>query len=181
MPDPRPLSDAPSAVEISIALDRILASAEFVRSRRLSDFLTYVVEGSLEDGAVAPKGYTIAIEALGRPAAFDPEHDAIVRVTASRLRVALARYYSAEGGGDPIVIKVPRGGYVPAISRVERRGLPAMFGRLQALSRLLAARVWRLLPPAPNRQMAPGYGRQDRQGEQIERAVAARAGRPRRG
>lgn len=172
--------DVPSPVEVSAALDRILASPEFERSRRLTDFLSYVVESALEEGGVARKGYTIGVEALGRPPTFDPDRDAAVRVTATRVRVALARYYAGEGRGDPIVIELPRGSYLPAISRVRPAGLQAMWLRLRALRRLLAARVRRLLPPAPNTDMAPGHGRQDRQGEQTEGAAPARARRPRR-
>ena len=174
--------DAPSPGEVSAALDRILASPEFVRSRRLADFLSYVVESALEEGgAVAPKGYTIGVEALGRPPTFDSDRDAGVRVTATRLRVALARYYAGEGRGDPIVIELPRGSYLPAISRARPAGLPAMWWRLRALQRLLAAQARRLLPPLPNLQRRRDDGRQNRQSEQIEGAAAARARRPRSG
>jgi hypothetical protein len=156
MPSTAPLRDVPpSPAEVSAALGRILASTEFARSRRLTEFLAYVVEGALEDGATARKGYTIGVEALGRPVSFDADRDAGVRVTATRLRVALARYYAGEGLGDPIVIGLPRGSYLPAISRAQRPALPALYRRLHAISRLLAARVRRLLPPVPNPQTAP--------------------------
>jgi hypothetical protein len=137
--------DAPSPLEVSAALDRILASPEFVRSRRLADFLSYVVESALEDGALARKGYTIAVEALGRPSSFDPDRDAAVRVTATRLRVALARHYAGAGRDDPIIIELPRGSYLPAISRAQRPPLHQMWLRLRALSRLLGA-PWGRLP-----------------------------------
>ena len=172
--------DVPTPLEVSAALDRILASSEFVRSRRLADFLSYVVEGALEDGAFAPKGYTIAVEALGRPNDFDPDRDAVVRVTATRLRVALARYYAGEGRGDPIVISMPRGGYLPSISRAPRAAWPAMRHRLRALSHLLAARVRRLLPPVRTDEWHPDDGRQDRQSQQTEGAAPAWTGRSRR-
>jgi hypothetical protein len=175
-----PQDEPPTRLEISAALDRILASEEFRRSRRLADFLAYVVESALEDAATARKGYVIAVEALGRPSTFDPDRDATVRVTATRLRVALARYYSGEGRGDPIVIELPRGSYLPAISRAEPAGLQAMWWRLRALQRLLAAQARRLLPPLPNLQRRPDDGRQDRQSEPTEGAAAARPRRPRR-
>ena len=59
------------------------------------------------------KGYTIGVHALGRGESFDPQTDPIVRVEAGRLRRALARYYAGAGSTDPLVIELPRGGYVP--------------------------------------------------------------------
>ena len=59
------------------------------------------------------KAYTIATDALGRDARFDPQADPIVRVEAGRLRRTLEHYYATEGRGDPIVIELPSGSYVP--------------------------------------------------------------------
>lgn len=95
------------------ALDRVLASSDFASSPRLAAFLRFVVESTLEGRAEALKGYTIAVEALGRPPSFDPQSDPIVRVEATRLRRALERYYATIGADDPVIIDVPKGGYVP--------------------------------------------------------------------
>src|ERR1044072_8595836 len=64
------------------------------------------------------KGYTIAVEALGRAENFDPQADPIVRVEAMRLRRALTRYYENGGKHDPVVIALPLGNYVPMFRRV---------------------------------------------------------------
>jgi hypothetical protein len=104
---------APQRDEIRKELGRIVASARFRSSLRLTGFITFVVEATLAGGARKIKGYTIAIGALGRGSDFDPQTDAIVRVEAGRLRLALARYYAGEGSDDPLVIDVPRGTYVP--------------------------------------------------------------------
>jgi hypothetical protein len=61
-------------------------SAAFRDSPQLVRFLTFVIEVTLAGQADRIKGYTIAIEALGRSSDFDPESDAIVRVEAWRLR-----------------------------------------------------------------------------------------------
>lgn len=58
------------------------------------------------------KAYTIAVEALGRGADFDPQQDPIVRVEAGRLRRALQQYYAGAGVTDLIAIEVPRGRYI---------------------------------------------------------------------
>lgn len=172
-------ADAPTVAETRAALSRILASRGFRKAPRLSDFLRYVVEARLGGHTARLKGYTVGVEALGRPDSFDPQADPIVRVEANRLRFALARYYADEGRDDPTVIDLPRGGYLPAISRAPRRAGRAMWRRLRALPRLLAARVRRLLPPGRTHAWRRDDGRQDRQGEQTEGAAAARAHRPR--
>src|SRR5579875_1044621 len=106
---------APPAHEHDVRrqLARITGSALFRASLRLRAFLTFVVEVTLSGQAHRIKAYTIAIEALGRGDDFDPQTDAIVRVEAGRLRQALSRYYAGTGRDDPLVIAIPRGGYVP--------------------------------------------------------------------
>lgn len=116
--DPARLRDeaAPATAaeeDVRAALARVLAAEEFVSSPRLADFLRFIVEATLAGRAEEIKGYTIAVEALGRPPSFDPQSDPIVRVEATRLRRALERYYSAGGAEAPLEIIVPKGSYVP--------------------------------------------------------------------
>ena len=95
------------------ALARVVTSSGFRRAPRLAAFLRYIVERELAGHRSQIKGYTIAVEALGRHAEFDPQADPIVRVEAGRLRRALKRYYAGPGRRDPLVIEVPPGKYVP--------------------------------------------------------------------
>lgn len=99
--------------EVRAALERVLASADLCTSPRLGAFLRYVVESTLAGRAEQIKGYTIAVEALGRAPTFDPQSDPIVRVEATRLRRALQNYYNTAGLADPVLIHIPKGGYVP--------------------------------------------------------------------
>ncbi|WP_428032686.1 tetratricopeptide repeat protein [Ancylobacter sp.] len=92
---------------------RVLDSDELRSSPQLSNILRFVVEATLEGRRDAIKGYTIAVEALGRDPSFDPQADPIVRVEATRLRRALERYYAGAGAGESIEIAIPRGSYVP--------------------------------------------------------------------
>ncbi|ABS67541.1 Tetratricopeptide TPR_2 repeat protein [Xanthobacter versatilis] len=101
------------ALLVRAALERVLAAPDFAASPRLAAFLRFVVEATLDGRADEIKGYTIAVEALGRPPSFDPQSDPIVRVEATRLRRALERYYTTVGAEDPLVIDIPKGGYVP--------------------------------------------------------------------
>ena len=102
---------APEAVRQALAL--VLASDELRSSPQLANILRFVVEATLEGRREAIKGYTIAVEALGRDPSFDPQADPIVRVEATRLRRALERYYAGAGAGDELEIAIPRGSYVP--------------------------------------------------------------------
>lgn len=98
-------------------LDRVLASDTFRGAPQLSAFLDFIVSRAIAGRTADLKGYTIAVEALGRPPEFDPQADPIVRVEAGRLRKALSHYYAGEGAHDPVRITMPVGGYVPVFSR----------------------------------------------------------------
>ena len=109
--------ERPSANEARGALDRIAASEAFCGSPQLVAFLRYVVEATLRGEQDRIKGYTIAVEALGRRDDFDPQDDPIVRVEAARLRRAMHKYYENGGKHDPLQIELPVGTYVPIFRR----------------------------------------------------------------
>jgi adenylate cyclase len=101
----------PSTSDARAALERILASRCFQQAGRASDFLRFVVEQTLAGNGQRLKGYTIGVEVFGRPADFDAQSDALVRVEAGRLRRRLVEYYADEGSGDTVRIELPRGTY----------------------------------------------------------------------
>jgi len=105
--------EQPREADIRAALDRVVASAHLSKSPQLAAFLRFVVAETLAGRAERIKAYTIAADALGRDANFDPQNDPIVRVEAGRLRRALDHYYTDGGSNDPVVIELPRGHYVP--------------------------------------------------------------------
>lgn len=98
------------------ALKSILASAEFKSVPQLRAFLNYVVCAVLDDRVEEIKGYTIAVEALGRDPSFNPVTDPIVRVEAARLRRRLSDFYEGSGAAEDLRITIPKGSYVPDIS-----------------------------------------------------------------
>jgi hypothetical protein len=142
------LNPTPAAGDVRAALDRVCVSGPFLASPKLKDFLRFVVESTLAGRGDRLKGYTIGVEALGRRDDFDPQTDPIVRVEATRLRRALARYYAGEGERDPVVIEMPRGHYVAAFHRGVARSaaLPAWRRALRIVGRLLNTRLV-LRPP----------------------------------
>jgi hypothetical protein len=58
------------------------------------------------------KEYEIATQVFHRPADFDPQLDSTIRVQAGRLRLKIAEYYGSEGAADPILVDLPKGGYL---------------------------------------------------------------------
>lgn len=103
--------------DVRAQLQRIVTSPEFPTIGRGAAFLTYIVEEALAGRADRIKGYAIALEVFRRDQHFTQE-DPVVRIEAGRLRRALERYYLVAGQNDPIRIDVPKGGYVPAFSRM---------------------------------------------------------------
>ncbi|MEA2876976.1 MAG: hypothetical protein QOF14_2172, partial [Hyphomicrobiales bacterium] len=107
----------PNADEVRAALGHMAASEAFRGSPQLISFLRYVVEATLRGEQDRIKGYTIAVEALGRADDFNPQSDPIVRVEATRLRRTISRYYENGGKLDPVQIDLPLGNYVPTFRR----------------------------------------------------------------
>ncbi len=107
--------NAPATREIRLHQGAILASAQFVQSRRLSNFLSFTVGSVLNGTADLIKEYTIGTEVYGRPSSYNPSEDSIVRTEARRLRSRLNEYYSAEGNDQRVRISYVPGSYVPRI------------------------------------------------------------------
>ena len=105
-----PVADS-SAVRAQ--LGKILSSSTFVNSPRMSRFLRFVVETTLDGKGECIKEYVIAIEVFEKAEDYDPQADSTVRTEASKLRSRLARYYDSEGQEDPVFITIPKGSYVP--------------------------------------------------------------------
>ncbi len=102
-----------SGATIGAQLDRILGSSIFANSERLSRFLRVAVLGAAEGHRAQLKEYSLALSVFDKRDSFDPRFDSIVRVEAGRLRSRLSQYYETEGQGDPLVIELPKGSYVP--------------------------------------------------------------------
>jgi adenylate cyclase len=109
-------SGAPGEQAVREQLERILASAQFSAAPGASRLLRFLVEETLAGRAQQLKEYTLATQVFERDDSFDSKADPAVRVEASRLRHRLEHYYLTLGRTDPVLIEVPRGGYVPAFS-----------------------------------------------------------------
>ena len=115
----------PSGEEIRAQLERIVACDLFVNSDRLCRFLRWAVERTLRDETEQLKEYSIGRDVFDRDSVYDPRIDSIVRVEARRLRAKLRKYYETEGSGDPVVILLRRGSYVPQFRAAVKKQAPA--------------------------------------------------------
>jgi len=100
--------------EVRAQLDRILASRTLAGSDQLKRLLRLTVERTISGQSDLLKEYNLGLEVFQRPPDYDPKVDPIVRVQARRLRSKLAEYYAGEGSGDTLVIRIPKGAYIPA-------------------------------------------------------------------
>ncbi len=108
-----------STEQVHQQVQKIFLCPAFSVSDILRRFLNYIVDETLQGRSNTIKEYTIAVNVLNKPPNFKPQHDAIVRIHAGRLRRALNYYYKEQGLGDPIEITVPKGTYVPVFGNMQ--------------------------------------------------------------
>lgn len=103
------------------AVGHMLRSRALQRAPKLREFLRLICERALSPGDTEPlREQDIGTLVYQRVAGYNPAEDNIVRVEARNLRKKLADFFADEGKDLPIVITVPRGGYVPQFEyRVE--------------------------------------------------------------
>jgi hypothetical protein len=145
--------EAKAAEEIRSEIKRIVESADFAMPERARKFLTYIVNETLAGRADRIKAYSIAIEVFGRSASFDAQSDPVVRIEAGRVRRALEHYYLTAGQDDPIIITIPKGGYVPNFTwrnrSLDEAAHIAIDGRAASLTRgRVPRRFWLALAAA---------------------------------
>ena len=122
----------PDVDAVRAQLERILASPGFANAGRLSRFLRFVVERTLDGEGDQLKEYRLGTEVFDRPADYDPRLDSIVRVEARRLRSKLAEYYAGPGLGDPVLIGVDKGSYAARFTAAAASDTPSEAQRVTA-------------------------------------------------
>lgn len=100
-------------------MQAVLCSGLLAKAPRLETFFRYICQRHLAGESEQIKEYSIATEALGRGADFDPKKDSIVRVEAHRLRKRLEEYYRGAGAGHRLRIFIPNGQYRPQFAAQE--------------------------------------------------------------
>jgi len=139
---PAASSDAWTHEEVREELGRILKSRFFIKSMRLSCFLSTAVDYLLNGRADCFKEYTVGVEVYKRASSYDPTQDTIVRTEARRLRTKLKEYYSNFPEQCRVRISLATGSYVPLI---EMRYPSRFAGRLDAAGPSLSSFLGKVL------------------------------------
>jgi hypothetical protein len=113
-------TEAPQTTDARAQITRIAQSKVFRSSEVLRHLFTYLAEKSLEGAIDELKEYAIGVAALGKPDSFDPRQESVVRMHTARIRQKLSDYYNAEGAQDPLVVEMPKGGFVVTFTQREQ-------------------------------------------------------------
>ncbi len=92
---------------------RISESQRFAKSLRLREFLLYVCKSALDSHVDEISEQKIGERVFHRAPDYNPNEDNIVRSQARLLRQKLEAYFATEGADEPVILRIPKGGYVP--------------------------------------------------------------------
>jgi hypothetical protein len=115
------LNEAEDALEGEprwLLIQRIVESRSFERATQLRKMLVYVAKVSILEPERVLREYDIAYDVLDRRKDFDPANDNIVRSQFTHLRRKLEGYFLDEGKAETLIVKIPKGSYVPVFSPV---------------------------------------------------------------
>jgi hypothetical protein len=96
-------------------LEDIRNSKAFRTSKRCKEFLTYIVERTLEGQGDLLKERTLGVELFRRLPSYSTGDDPVVRVEAGEVRKRLKQYYTTEVPSPEVRIEIPVGAYVPEL------------------------------------------------------------------
>jgi len=130
--------------EIRRELERILSSSIFSIADRMTRFLRFVVEETLEGRGDNLNELLLGMAVYDRDRKFDPRVDSIVRVDAGRLRAKLREFYASEGVNSSVGIEIPKGSYKAVFKRMQGKNGPNPL-RLRAKNPM-ATRTLAVLP-----------------------------------
>ena len=161
---PKPAAEAPDEFVNQIVESDVFRSAPMMRT-----LLVYLWSHRGEPISE----YAVAVDALGRPANFDPKADSTVRVQISRLRAKLKEFYEDQGEAFPLKLSIPLGQhdlewvYEPAPAPPEHPAQPfprkyliasvGAVGALTAVCVILAIRLHALEASLPASQPLPRF------------------------
>ncbi len=107
------VADRPTAEDVRIQMERLLAGVPFRTSRRCQALLRHIVEGALVGEAASLKERSLGVDVFGRAADYDTSEDPVVRVTAGEVRKKLAQYYQQPEHASELRIELNPGSYIP--------------------------------------------------------------------
>jgi hypothetical protein len=102
-------------------VERIIATAPFQKSQRFRDLLRYLTEKSIHGKPGDLTETTIGMRVFNRPADYSPVEDSTVRVHIRQLRLKLHEYFDSEGRDEPLILEIPKGGFMPVFRPATQR------------------------------------------------------------
>jgi hypothetical protein len=108
-----PPTDGSEREAILRELESILSSPFFRTSNRSKQFLSYVVQHTLDGNHEPLKERTIGAKLFQRPVGYATGDDPVVRVQAGEVRRRLEQYHHAGLTQSPVRIELPVGSYAP--------------------------------------------------------------------
>jgi hypothetical protein len=94
-------------------LENIISSQAFRKSRRSQEFLSFIVNRTLEGHGGTLKERIIGTNLFHRPSSYETGEDPVVRLNAREVRRRLVQHYHEALNSSPVRIEVPVGSYVP--------------------------------------------------------------------
>ncbi len=94
-------------------MTRVCSSATFQKAPKLREFLAWICEQALAGRGELIREQSIGCNVFGRVPGYSVSDDNIVRVEARALRKRLDTYFEGEGAAESIVIRIPKGAYLP--------------------------------------------------------------------
>lgn len=105
-----------TAQDIDRYMAQVEASGVLGRSKRRIRLLGHLIRSEALGQGDRLKAYSIGLDIFGKPDAFDPASDSVVRVEMGRLRSALALFEASEFADTRLLVDIPVGTYRPTIS-----------------------------------------------------------------
>lgn len=113
MNEPCLAGEGPVADSRAELVERIAASPNFQRAPKITELFLHLCRTALAGKEHLLTEQQIGCSVFQRPATYHPGDDSIVRSQVRLLRRKLELWFSEEGRDEPIVLSIPRGGYVP--------------------------------------------------------------------
>lgn len=106
-------AEGASTAEKQRLLRRVLESRLFSKAPKRREFLRYICEQAIAGRSDPVHEREIGVAVYQRNPEYDPGEDNIVRVEARNLRKQLEQFFRTEGASEPLLLRIPKGSYVP--------------------------------------------------------------------
>lgn len=141
--------------ELRALLHAVLESRTFAKTKRLAQFLRFICTSAIEGNVAAINEQQIGIHVFDRSPSYSASDDSIVRSQARLLRQRLEEYFDHEAPASPLIITIPKGGYVPVFEPRNSRASSHIVDLASAQEPVEAIAV---IAGANEAKIAPGRG-----------------------